>query len=161
MVLNIPTSTFSWCNSLFYSLCWHRSTLVLTGTSIPLYPKSRQSLIKPWEHLLLFPLLMQQLGTVVILRMMVNKNKRMLKCCHIGMKTRQCSFTSLDLQLCITRITQYIIIILDWINWPLLVAMYLRPSIQVMYLPNLKLGGLITRREKNLKCVNRKLQCTH
>ena len=32
----MPTSTFSWYNSLFYSLRRRRSTLVLTGTSIPL-----------------------------------------------------------------------------------------------------------------------------
>ena len=33
-VLNIPTSTFSWYNPIFYLLCQHRSTLVLTETSI-------------------------------------------------------------------------------------------------------------------------------
>ena len=32
-----PTSTFRWYNSLFYSLRQRRSTLVLTGTSIPLH----------------------------------------------------------------------------------------------------------------------------
>ena len=36
-VFNIPTSTFSWYNSLFYSLRRLRSTLVLTGTSIKDY----------------------------------------------------------------------------------------------------------------------------
>ena len=37
-VFNIPTSTLSWYSSfMFYSLCWCRSTLVLTaGTCIPL-----------------------------------------------------------------------------------------------------------------------------
>ena len=35
-MFNISTSTFSWYNPLFYSLHWCRSTLVLTGTSIPL-----------------------------------------------------------------------------------------------------------------------------
>ena len=36
-VQHVPTSTFSWYNSLFYSLRRHRSTLVLTGTSILLF----------------------------------------------------------------------------------------------------------------------------
>ena len=35
-MFNIPTSTFSWYNSLFYSLRRYTATLVLTGTSIPL-----------------------------------------------------------------------------------------------------------------------------
>ena len=36
-MFDIPTSTFSWYNALFYSLRRHTSTLVLTGPIIPLY----------------------------------------------------------------------------------------------------------------------------
>ena len=65
-VFNIPTSTFSWYNSLFYSLRRCRSTLVLTGTSIPLY------LFRCWSPSWYWSLLVHGLSSNILNKLLSN-----------------------------------------------------------------------------------------